>query len=132
MQFPEKFEFCSLEVQSSELAAHLWHPKDLELHPFVVAAAKAALELHISQQCLLAGEDERQHSTFSCGFLYHLEEVVIINAFQESHRIAPAITQIYMKASKIDIDFDLQYLNFILAGSYLAVQLKDIFDCPRQ
>jgi len=37
-----------------------------------------------------------------------------------------------MKASKIDIDFDLQYLNFILAGSYLAVQLKDIFDCPRQ
>lgn len=51
----------------------LGHPKDLDLHHFVVTAAKAALELHVTHRPLFAGEDKVQHSTFSQGFLYHLK-----------------------------------------------------------
>ena len=48
----------------------------------MVTKIKAALELHITHQPLLLGEDKIQHSTSSHGFLYHLEGEVIINAFQ--------------------------------------------------
>lgn len=44
----------SPEVQSSQLAALLSNfPKDVDLHPFAVIAAKAVLELHMPHQPLL-------------------------------------------------------------------------------
>ena len=48
----------------------------------MATTAKAALELLITHQPLLAGEDQVQLSTFSCRFLCYLEEKVI-NTFQE-------------------------------------------------
>jgi len=40
---------CSCEDQGSELALHPHCcPKDLELHHFMVTAAKAAIELHLA------------------------------------------------------------------------------------
>jgi len=48
---------CSPEVQDSEFAVRPpLCPKDLELHYFMVTAAKAALELHIPHQSLLVGK----------------------------------------------------------------------------
>jgi len=83
-QVPEGAEVCSLEVQGSELPVHPpRYPKDLELHHFMVTAAKAALKLHISHQPLLVSENKVQSSTSPCGPLYHLEKEVIINAFQQ-------------------------------------------------
>lgn len=58
--------------------------KGFRILPFLITTAKAALELHITLQPLLAGEDKVQHSTFSHEFLHYLEEVAIINAFQET------------------------------------------------
>jgi len=57
--------------------------KDLELHHFMVTAAKAALDLHVSHQSLLVDENKVQHSTSLCWISYHLEKEAIINAFQE-------------------------------------------------
>ncbi|KAK4828058.1 hypothetical protein QYF61_023118 [Mycteria americana] len=60
-QIPEEAKVCSPEVQGSELAVHPPQcPKDLELHHFMVTAAKAALELHIPHQPLLVGITENQ------------------------------------------------------------------------
>ncbi|KAK4832092.1 hypothetical protein QYF61_020707 [Mycteria americana] len=82
-QIPEEVKVCSPEVQGSELALHPPQcPKDLELHHFMVTAAKAALELHIAHQPLLVGENKVQHSTSPHWLLYHLEKEVIINTFQ--------------------------------------------------
>ncbi|KAK4832223.1 hypothetical protein QYF61_021070 [Mycteria americana] len=83
-QIPEETKACSPEVQGSELAVCPPQcPKDLELHHFMVTAAKAALELHIPSEPLLVGENKVQHSTSPRWLLYHLEKEVIINAFQE-------------------------------------------------
>lgn len=49
---------------------------------FTVTAAKAALELHILQQLLLANENNVQNSTFPHWLLYQLKKGVI-NTFQE-------------------------------------------------
>lgn len=40
--------------------------------------------LHVTHHPLLTGEDKVQHSTFPCGFLYHLIEELIISTFQQS------------------------------------------------
>ena len=45
--------------------------------------AKAALGLRVTRQFLLVGEDKVHHSTLSRGFLYYLEEEVIISTFWE-------------------------------------------------
>ncbi|GAB0192653.1 hypothetical protein GRJ2_001730600 [Grus japonensis] len=80
----EEAKVCSPEVQGSELAVCPPHcPEDLELHHFMVTAAKAALELHIPYQPLLVGENKVQNGTSPCWVLYHLEKEVIIDAFQE-------------------------------------------------
>jgi len=49
----------------------------------LTTAAKAALDFHIPHQPLLVGENTVQHHTSPRGLLYHLEEGVVINAFQE-------------------------------------------------
>ncbi|PKU40619.1 obscurihypothetical protein [Limosa lapponica baueri] len=54
----------------------------LELHHLMVAAAKAALELHILYEPLFVGENEVQHGTSPHWLLCHLEKEVI-DAFQE-------------------------------------------------
>ncbi|GAB0210107.1 hypothetical protein GRJ2_003476500 [Grus japonensis] len=83
-QIPQEAKVCSPEVQGSELAECPPRcPEDPELHHFVVTAAKAALELDIPYQALLIGENKVQHGTSPRGLLYHLEEKVIINTFQE-------------------------------------------------
>ena len=83
-QIPEEAKVCSPEVQGSGLAAHLPHcPKDLKVHYFVVTAAKAALDFHIPHQSLLVGKNKVQYRTSPRGLLYHLEEEVVINTFQE-------------------------------------------------
>ncbi|KAK4822239.1 hypothetical protein QYF61_011880 [Mycteria americana] len=75
---------CFAQVKGSELAVHPpWCPTDLELHHFMVTAAKAALELHFPHQPLLVGENKVWHSTSPRWLLYHLEKEVIINTFQE-------------------------------------------------
>lgn len=61
--------------------------KHLKLHHFVVAAPKAALEFHIAYQPVLVGEHKVHHSTFSCEFLYHLEEEIVIHSFWEPIRL---------------------------------------------
>ncbi|XP_072710958.1 uncharacterized protein [Ciconia boyciana] len=87
-QIPEEAKVYSPEVQGSELAVHPHRcPKDLELHHFMVTAAKAVPELHIPHQPLLVGENKVQHSTSPCWLLYHLEKEVIINTFQEPPRL---------------------------------------------
>ncbi|KAK4817448.1 hypothetical protein QYF61_015603 [Mycteria americana] len=87
-QIPEEAKVCSPEIQGSELAMHPPRcPKDLELHHFMVTAAKATLELHIPHQLLLVGEKKVQHSTSSCWLLYHLKKEIIINTFQEPPRL---------------------------------------------
>lgn len=50
------------------------------MHHFVVAVAKAVLELHIPH---LVGENEVQHSTSAHLLLYHLETESVINSVQE-------------------------------------------------
>ncbi|KAK4823607.1 hypothetical protein QYF61_004210 [Mycteria americana] len=83
-QMHEEAKVCSPEVPGSELAVlPPCCPKDLELHHFMVTAAKAALELHIPHQPLLVGENKVQHSASPRLLLYHLEKEVIINTFQE-------------------------------------------------
>ena len=67
----------------SLLCALLAALRILELYHFWVTAAKAALELHIPHQPLLVGENKVQHRTSRRGLLYHLEEEVVLNAFQE-------------------------------------------------
>ncbi|KAK4823520.1 hypothetical protein QYF61_003029 [Mycteria americana] len=55
-QIPEEAKVCPPEVQGSELVVRPpWCPKDLELHYFMVTAAKAALDPHIPHQPLLVG-----------------------------------------------------------------------------
>ena len=49
----------------------------------MVTAAKAAFELRTPHQLFLVGEDKVQHGTFSHGFLYYLEEEVVINTCQD-------------------------------------------------
>ncbi|PKU42448.1 hypothetical protein llap_7248 [Limosa lapponica baueri] len=84
-QIPEEAKVCSPEVQGSELSMCLpRYPKDLELHHFVVTAAKAALELHIPHQPLLVGENKVQHNTPPHWLLCHVEKEVTIHAFWES------------------------------------------------
>lgn len=61
-------------------------PYGFELHHSMVTTAKAALELYNTHQSLLFGGDMVQHTTFPRGFLYYLEEEVIINTFQEALR----------------------------------------------
>ncbi|KAM9634999.1 uncharacterized protein ACIBXB_015978 [Morphnus guianensis] len=83
-QIPEEAKLCSPEVQGSELAVRPpRHPKDLELHHFMVTEAKAALELHIPHQPLLVGENKVQHSPSPRWLLHHLEKEFPISAFQE-------------------------------------------------
>ena len=57
-------------------------PEDLEIHHFMVTAAKAAPEPHILEQPLLVGENKIQLNTSPRGLLCHLEKAAI-NAFQE-------------------------------------------------
>ena len=83
-QIFEEAKVCSPEVQGSELALYPHCcPKDLELHHFMVTAAKAALELRIPHQPFLVGENKVQCSTSPRWLLHHLENEVIINTFQE-------------------------------------------------
>ncbi|GAB0180340.1 hypothetical protein GRJ2_000499300 [Grus japonensis] len=84
-QIPEEAKVCSPEVQGSELAVCPSRcPEDLELHHFMVTAAKAALELHIPHQPPPSPDENKvQHGTSPRWPLYHLEKEVIINAFQE-------------------------------------------------
>lgn len=56
---------------------------DLESYHFMITAAKAVLELHIPHQPFFVGEIKVQHSTTPYWLFYHLEEEVILNAFQE-------------------------------------------------
>ncbi|KAK4812888.1 LOW QUALITY PROTEIN: hypothetical protein QYF61_024244 [Mycteria americana] len=87
-QIPEEAKVCFPEDQGSELAVHPPRcRKDLELHHFMVTAAKAALELHILHQPLLGGEDKVQHSTSPHWLLCLLEKEVIINTFPEPPRL---------------------------------------------
>ncbi|KAK4813670.1 hypothetical protein QYF61_017637, partial [Mycteria americana] len=87
-QIPEETKVFSPEVQGSELAVRPPRcPKDLELHHFMVTAAKAALGLHIPHQPLLVGENKVQHSTSPHWLPCHLEKEVIINTFQEPPRL---------------------------------------------
>lgn len=50
----------------------------------MVAAARAALELHIPHQCLHVGKNNVQHNTSPSLLLYILEKEVIINTLQEA------------------------------------------------
>lgn len=59
------------------------YTKYLECHHFVVAAARAALELHIPHQRLHVGKNNVQHNTSPSLLLYILEKEVIINTLQE-------------------------------------------------
>ena len=69
----------------NELAVGLPHcPKDLGLHHFTAAAAKAVLQIHVPPKALFVGKNEILHSISPCWILYHLEKEVIIKAFQES------------------------------------------------
>ncbi|GAB0184060.1 hypothetical protein GRJ2_000871300 [Grus japonensis] len=81
----EKTKAFSPEVQGYELAFHppSW-PQDPELQHLMVTAAKAAFDLHVLSELLLAVEYEVQQSTTPHWLLYQLEEKVIINALQES------------------------------------------------
>ncbi|KAK4824840.1 hypothetical protein QYF61_020213 [Mycteria americana] len=90
-QIPEEAKVCSPKVQGSELAVHRPQcPKDLELHHFMVPAAKAALELHIPHQPLLVGENKVQHSASPRWLRCHLEKEVIINVFNTAKRYVAA------------------------------------------
>jgi len=68
----------------NELAVGLPHcPKDLGLHHFTAAAAKAVLQIHVPPKALFVGKNEILHSISPCWILYHLEKEVIISTFQE-------------------------------------------------
>ena len=73
----------SPEVQGCELAFYISFSLQFpELYHLMVTAAEDAFDLHIATEPLLVGKCEVQQNT-SYWLLYHLEEEVVINAFQE-------------------------------------------------